>query len=72
MMRMETRKGKRTPVIAKALVDLDGEPFRAFVEARPRLEIEDAYLYPGAIQYFGPPEVCQLPTATLSLEYPPG
>ena len=68
MMQMETRKGRRAPVIAKALVRLDGAPFRAFAAARDRWAAEDAYRYPGAIQYFGPPEVANGVTETLRLE----
>jgi pyrophosphate--fructose-6-phosphate 1-phosphotransferase len=68
MMRMETRKGRRAPVIAKALVDLDGAPFRHFAARRESWAIEDDYRYPGAIQYFGPPEVSGAVTHTLRLE----
>jgi pyrophosphate--fructose-6-phosphate 1-phosphotransferase len=67
-MQLETRKGRETPVIAKALVDLQGAPFGALRDARDVWELEDRYLYPGAIQYFGPPEICGRPTITLSLE----
>jgi pyrophosphate--fructose-6-phosphate 1-phosphotransferase len=68
MMQMETRKGRRAPVIGKALVRLDGEPFRTFAAARERWALEDDYRYPGAIQYFGPPEVSGAVTLTLRLE----
>jgi pyrophosphate--fructose-6-phosphate 1-phosphotransferase len=68
LMQLETRKGRETPVIAKALVDLQGAPFGALRDARDVWELEDRYLYPGAIQYFGPPEICGRPTITLSLE----
>jgi pyrophosphate--fructose-6-phosphate 1-phosphotransferase len=68
LMQLETRKGRDTPVIAKALVDLQGAPFGALRDARADWELEDRYLYPGAIQYFGPPEICGRPTITLSLE----
>ena len=30
--------------------------------------VEDAYLFPGPIQYFGPAEVCDAVTMTLELE----
>lgn len=69
MMQIETRKGRPTPVIAKALVDLEGPPFRTFAAARDAWAFDDAYLYPGAIQYFGPAEVCDAPPVTLRIEH---
>jgi pyrophosphate--fructose-6-phosphate 1-phosphotransferase len=69
MMQIETRKGRPTPVIAKALVDLDGAPFGSFRESRDAWAREDAYRFPGAIQYFGPDEVAASTTATLQLEH---
>jgi len=68
MLNMEMRKGKPTPVIKKALVDLDGEPFKHFAVNREAWAANDLYLFPGPIQYFGPSEVCDAPTATLALE----
>jgi pyrophosphate--fructose-6-phosphate 1-phosphotransferase len=68
LMQMETRKGRLTPVIGKALVRTDRQPFLSFAAARERWEIEDDYLYPGAVQYFGPTEVCGYPTRSLLLE----
>lgn len=68
MMQIETRKGKQAPVIAKALVRLEDEPFRVFASTRERWEIEDDYVYPGAIQYFGPTEVTDRPPVSLTLE----
>lgn len=70
MMEMETRQGKPTPVIAKALVQLGGAPFRTFAETRFRREMEDDYVYPGPIQYFGPPQISSARCATLLLEHP--
>lgn len=58
MIHFEERKGKRVPAIKKALVDLEGPHFRMFVEKRRQWAIEDRYRYPGPIQFFGPPEVC--------------
>jgi pyrophosphate--fructose-6-phosphate 1-phosphotransferase len=69
MMSMETRKGELKPVIRKALVDLDGRPFRELADNRAAWEREDAYLYPGAIQYFGPPEIADATTRTLELAF---
>ena len=69
MMNMEKRNGKMKPVIQKALVDLNGAPFKFF--AAHRAEWADAntsYIYPGPIQYYGPTEVCDQPTHTLMLE----
>ncbi len=68
MLNMEIRKGKPTPVIKKALVDLNGAPFQHFATNREKWAVEDYYTYPGPIQYFGPSEVCDAPTMTLSLE----
>jgi pyrophosphate--fructose-6-phosphate 1-phosphotransferase len=68
MMNMEQRHGKQKPVIRKALVELDGKPFKAFAAKRDSWAIDNEYLFPGAIQYFGPPEVCDQPTETLKLE----
>jgi len=68
MLNMEQRKGKPTPVIKKALVELDGEPFKFFAANRDKWATEDNYLFPGAIQYFGPSEVCDITTKTLELE----
>jgi pyrophosphate--fructose-6-phosphate 1-phosphotransferase len=68
MLNIEQRKGKPTPVIKKALVDLDGAPFKFFAKHRAEWALEDAYVFPGAIQYFGPSEVCDAPTKTLALE----
>jgi pyrophosphate--fructose-6-phosphate 1-phosphotransferase len=68
MMNMEQRHGEMKPVIKKALVDLKGKPFAYFSAHRDRWAEESAYLFPGAIQYFGPTEVCDLTTRTLELE----
>ena len=68
MFNMERRNGKDKPVIRKALVELDGKPFKYFEERRETWAVETAYTYPGAIQYFGPTEVCDLTTKTLALE----
>jgi pyrophosphate--fructose-6-phosphate 1-phosphotransferase len=68
MMNMERRHGKAKPVIKKALVDLDGAPFQALATSRETWATSTDYVYPGPIQYFGPPEVCDKPTITLTLE----
>jgi len=68
MMNMERRNGEMKPVIQKALVKLDGAPFKEFAAQRERWAIETDYVYPGPIQYFGPSEVCDQPTKTLKLE----
>jgi pyrophosphate--fructose-6-phosphate 1-phosphotransferase len=68
MMNMERRHGEMKPVIQKALVKLDGAPFKAFAAQRDKWAVETAYVYPGPIQYFGPSEVCDQPTKTLQLE----
>lgn len=68
MMNMERRNGEMKPVIRKALVELDGKPFKAFVAQRDQWAKETCYVYPGPIQYWGPAEVCDQPTKTLELE----
>ncbi len=68
MMNMERRHGKFKPVIQKALVDLNGRPFKKLVSCREDWAMKTMYIYPGPIQYFGPPEVCNQPTHTLRLE----
>ncbi|WP_177601980.1 diphosphate--fructose-6-phosphate 1-phosphotransferase [uncultured Phocaeicola sp.] len=68
MMNMERRHGEMKPVIQKALVKLDGAPFKAFAAQRATWAKETSYVYPGPIQYFGPSEVCDEPTKTLQLE----
>lgn len=68
MMNIERRNGEDKPVIKKALVELDGKPFKYFEANRDTWAIETAYTYPGAIQYYGPTEVCDLTTRTLALE----
>ena len=68
MLNMEQRKGKPTPVIKKALVETNGKPFKFFASKRDKWAVEDCFTYPGAIQYFGPSEVCDQPTKTLVLE----
>ena len=68
MMNMERRNGQDKPVIRKALVELDGKPFTYFCQHRQQWAEETCFTYPGAIQYYGPAEVCDLTTRTLALE----
>lgn len=68
MMNMEKRNGEMKPVIRKALVDLNGKPFKTFAAQRDQWAKETCYVYPGPIQYWGPASVCDLPTKTLTLE----
>ncbi|MDR2663449.1 MAG: diphosphate--fructose-6-phosphate 1-phosphotransferase [Treponema sp.] len=70
MMNMERRHGSSKPVIRKALVELEGEPFKAFASQRETWAAATSYQFPGAIQYYGPPELCDEPTKTLKLEHP--
>jgi pyrophosphate--fructose-6-phosphate 1-phosphotransferase len=70
MMNMEQRHGAKKPVIKKALVELEGGPFKAFAAARDTWAVKTSFTFPGAIQYYGPPEVCDQPTKTLRLEHP--
>ncbi len=68
MMNIERRHGEDKPVIRKALVELEGKPFKFFEANRDQWAEETCYVYPGAIQYYGPAEVCDLTTRTLALE----
>lgn len=69
MMNMERRNGMMKPVIQKALVRLDGAPFRKFASQRHDWALNTCYVYPGPIQYFGPAEVCDQPSLTLQYEH---
>ena len=68
MMNMERRNGEMKPVIRKALVELDGKPFKAFAAKRDEWAKNTCYIYPGPIQYWGPSDVCDQTTKTLALE----
>lgn len=68
MMNMEKRHGEMKPVIQKALVKLDGPVFKRLADNREDWAMNDRYLFPGAIQYFGPSSVCDITTITLQLE----
>ena len=68
MMNVERRHGEDKPVIRKALVELNGKPFKYFEERREEWSKNTCYTYPGAIQYYGPSSVCDQTTKTLQLE----
>ena len=68
MMNIERRHGEDKPVIRKALVELDGKPFQYFAAHRDEWAENTCYTFPGAIQYYGPTEICDLTTRTLALE----
>ena len=68
MMNIERRHGEDKPVIKKALVELDGAPFKYFEAHREEWAANTCFTYPGAIQYYGPTEVCDITTVTLALE----
>ena len=68
MMNMERRHGEMKPVIQKALVDLKGKPFAYFTAHRDEWAEETSFVYPGPIQFFGTPEICDQPSRTLILE----
>ncbi|MBR1583672.1 MAG: diphosphate--fructose-6-phosphate 1-phosphotransferase [Spirochaetales bacterium] len=69
MMNLEQRHGELKPVIRKALVELDGEPFKYFASHRDEWAVGTCFTFPGAIQYYGPAEVCDQSTMTLKLEH---
>lgn len=68
MMNMEKRHGEMKPVIKKALVEIDGPVFKYLQDHREEWANNEEYLFPGAIQYFGPTEVADITTRTLALE----
>ena len=68
MMNVERRHGEDKPVIRKALVELDSAPFKYFEAHREEWAANTCFVYPGAIQYYGPTEVCDITTVTLALE----
>jgi pyrophosphate--fructose-6-phosphate 1-phosphotransferase len=68
MMCMEERKGRLIPVIRKALVNLEDKPFQVYASHRKAWALNDDFRFPGPIQYFGPPEVCEQTPITLKLE----
>jgi pyrophosphate--fructose-6-phosphate 1-phosphotransferase len=68
MMNMERRHGEDKPVIRKALVELDGKPFKTFADQRHNWAVNNCFVFPGPIQYFGPTEVCDRTTKTIQLE----
>ena len=68
MMNMERRHGEMKPVIQKALVDLEGKPFAFFAAHREEWAKNTSYIYPGPIQFYGAPELCDQPSRTLALE----
>jgi len=69
MMNVEHRHGADKPVIRKALVELDGKPFKAYAAKRAEWAEKTSFVYPGPIQYFGPSEVCDITTETLRIEH---
>ncbi len=68
LMNMEERYGEKKPVIKKALVDLEGRPFKEFAKNRDKWALNNLYLYPGPVQYFGSSEIVDEITETLKLE----
>ena len=68
MMNMERRNGVMKPVIRKALVELEGKPFKTFAARRDEWAKNTCYVYPGPVQYWGPSTVCDATTKTLMLE----
>ncbi|MBI9105961.1 MAG: diphosphate--fructose-6-phosphate 1-phosphotransferase [Spirochaetales bacterium] len=69
MMNLEVRHGRNKPVIKKALVEMDKTPFKTFASSRKKWAEKTSFRYPGAIQYYGPDEICNAPTVTLKLEH---
>ena len=68
MQQYNPEAGKIRKKFIKALVDLDGAPYKYFVSKRGEWANGTEFVYPGPIQYFGPSEVCDQTTETLKLE----
>ncbi len=66
MLNVERRNTKNNLVIKKALVDLSGKPFMMWQEMQKQCKVNTSYRYPGAIQYFGIPELVDATTITLT------
>ncbi|GHT54058.1 pyrophosphate--fructose 6-phosphate 1-phosphotransferase [Endomicrobiia bacterium] len=69
MIGIEKRCGKEKPVIRKTLIDLNGKPFKEFVKQRDKWTINENYVFPGPIQYFGPVHITEMITKTLKYEH---
>lgn len=54
LMDVERRHGKFKPVIKKAMVELEGAPFKKFASSRDEWALKNCYLSPGPIQFVGP------------------
>ncbi|XP_020259124.1 pyrophosphate--fructose 6-phosphate 1-phosphotransferase subunit beta-like [Asparagus officinalis] len=54
LMDVERRHGKFKPVIKKAMVELEGAPFRKFASMRDEWALKNRYISPGPIQFIGP------------------
>lgn len=54
LMDVERRHGKFKPVIKKAMVELDGAPFKKFASTRDEWALNNCYISPGPIQFIGP------------------
>ncbi|CAB4275714.1 unnamed protein product [Prunus armeniaca] len=54
LMDVERRHGKFKPVIKKAMVELEGAPFKKFASLRNDWAINNRYISPGPIQFHGP------------------
>ncbi|KAG2300963.1 hypothetical protein Bca52824_037435 [Brassica carinata] len=54
LMDVERRHGKFKPVIKKAMVELEGAPFKKFASLREEWALKNRYINPGPIQFMGP------------------
>lgn len=57
LLNFEMRKGREQPVIKKTLVDLKSSAFKQFEKERAGWRLEDQFLNPGPMQFFGPKEL---------------
>jgi diphosphate--fructose-6-phosphate 1-phosphotransferase len=65
LIHFEMRQGKEKPVIQKTLVDMKGSSFIEFSRRRVSWQLEDHYIAPGPIQFFGDPQLTDTVPVTL-------
>ncbi|BBI17091.1 diphosphate--fructose-6-phosphate 1-phosphotransferase [Neochlamydia sp. S13] len=65
MIHLEERHGKTKPVIKKALVELTSPIFNYFKQESVKWRLNDDYINPGPMQFFGPEEITHSKPFTL-------
>lgn len=65
LLHFEMRNGVQKAVIAKTLVDLEGKPFKLWKQNRADFRLNDDYIQPGPIQFFGPERLTDIKPLTV-------